>query len=188
MHLKQLIIITTLLFFFFIENACGQTKKHILIGLQPSITVEPFYEKGELDVNAFPLILEFPIGQRINFRLLPLANYHLGGEKNGFSDIGLFTVFPVFFSTKKTAEVPPYGFYVGPVIGLGRNFLNDHYTTTFALEPGYLFQAKKSFTISLGCQFGGSYFIYDDEPNKWVFHWGPKVTFGFWLNRFKTNG
>jgi hypothetical protein len=187
MQIKRFPIIIILLFVIFVENVYGQTKKPTLIGIQPSITVEPFYEKGELDINIFPLVLEIPIGQRINFRFLPLANYHLGGEKNGFSDIGFYTVLPIFFNRRETTEIKPYGFYIGPVIGLGRNFINDHYTATFALEPGYLFQAKKSFTISIGCQFGASYFVYDSEPDKWIFHWGPKVTFGFWINWNKNN-
>ena len=183
MRTKQFTVTTLLLFVFFYGKVIGQTKNPILIGIQPSITIEPFYEEGELDINVFPLVLEMPIGQRINFRLVPTVNYHFGGEENGFSDIGLFTVLPIFIRKREAIEIRPYGFYFGPVLGFGRNLLNNHYTTTVAIEPGYMFEAKKSFTITLGIQFGASHFAYDSQPNKWVFHWGPKVTFGFWLNR-----
>jgi len=81
-------------------------------------------------VNVFPLILELPIGQRTNFRLLPTANYHLGAIENGFSDIGIYTVFPMFFNKSTSIIAKPYGFYIGPVLGFGRNLINDHYTTT----------------------------------------------------------
>jgi len=70
---------------------------------------------------------------------------------------------------------------LGYYLGLGRILINDHYTTTVAIEPGYMWETKKSFTITLGAQFGGSYFGYDSKPNKWVTHWGPKVTFGLWI-------
>ena len=188
MHLKQVAITIILLFVFSIGNVCGQTKKPVFIGIQPSITIEPFYEDGELDVNIFPLVLEIPIGQRINFRFLPTANYHFGGVNNGFSDVGFYSVLPIFFRKSESTEAKPYGFYIGPVLGFGRNLINSHYTTTLAVEPGYMFKAKKSFTITLGAQFGTSYFAYDSQPNKWLFHWGPKVSFGFWIDRNNNKG
>lgn len=182
MLIKHAIIAIILLFVFPVKNVSGQTKKPIFIGLQPSITIEPFYEKGELDVNVFPLVLELPISQRINFRLLPTANYHFGGVKNGFSDIGFYSVLPIFFRKSTTIETKPNGFYIGPALGFGRNLINSHYTTTLAVEPGYMFRAKNSFTIALGVQFGTSYFAYDSQPNKWLLHWGPKVSFGIWID------
>lgn len=160
----------------------GQSDKKIFLGIQPAITVEPFYDEGELDINVFPLILETPISSRVNLRIAPIANYHLGGITNGFSDLSVFTVLPVFFRKTEDQNAKPFGFYIGPVLGFGRNIINNHYTTTLALEPGYMFEAKRSFTITLGVQFGASYFVYDSNPNKWTSHFGPKITFGFWLN------
>ncbi|PLX11957.1 MAG: hypothetical protein C0598_06940 [Marinilabiliales bacterium] len=161
-------------------NTYGQSEKNIFIAFQPAITVEPFYDEGEFDVNIFPFIFETPLGERINIRICPTVNYHFGGSENGVSDLGVFTVFPVFFNKTEEGK-KPFGFYVGPVLGFGRNLINEHYTTTLAIEPGYMFESKKKFTISLGIQLGGSYFTYDNNPDKWVFHWGPKVSFGFWL-------
>ncbi|MFY0688252.1 MAG: hypothetical protein JXQ90_13855 [Cyclobacteriaceae bacterium] len=158
----------------------AQDRKPILVGIQPAITIEPFYEKGELDVNVFPLVLEMPIGKRMNFRLLPTLNYHFGGEQSGVSDLGLYAVLPVFL--KEYPDKKPFGFYLGPVVGFGRNAIRDHFTTTVAVEPGYMFEAEKRFAISLGCQLGRSFFTYDDGAGSSVLHWGPKVTFGFWLN------
>lgn len=180
--MRQVIISSIILFVVQIGNASGQSDKNIFIGVQPGLTIEPFYEKGEFDVNVFPLIFETPVGSRANIRLSPITNYHIGGSTAGFSDIGLYFVLPVFFKKNENKESKPYGFYVGPVLGFGRNLINNHYTTTIAIEPGYMFKAKKSFTIVIGVQFGASHFAYDLQPNKWFFHWGPKVTFGFWLH------
>lgn len=161
-------------------NLFGQANPKLYIGLQPGLTVEPFYEEGEFDVNALPLIFETTLSPRINLRISPMVNYHIGGVTNGISDLSIFTVLPVFLKKYNDDSSIPHGFYLGPVFGFGRNLINNHYTTTLAIEPGYMFETKKSFTINLGIQFGGSFFSYDNEPNKWVSHWGPKVTFGFW--------
>jgi hypothetical protein len=178
--MKQLSL-TFVLIIVITNNLYGQEKRPFLIGIQPAITVEPFYEDGEFDVNVFPLVYEARIGQRTNIRIVPIANYHLGGEENGFSDLGLFTILPIFLQKAESRYAKTHGFYVGPVLGFGRNVLNDHYTTTLALEPGYMFKTEKRFTITLGLQLGGSHFLYDDEPNEWFFHWGPKISFGLWL-------
>ena len=159
-----------------------QTTRNIFIGIQPSITVEPFYEKGELDINVFPLIIEFPIGMRTNIKLSPIVNYHTGGQEKGISDLGMYGVMPIYFNKRESTAAKSYGFYIGPVLGFGRNVLNEHFTTTLAIEPGYMFEAKKKFTIAIGMQFGASYFAYSTEPSKWYSHWGPKVSFGFWLD------
>ena len=181
--MKEIITTVILLCCISLEAIYAQDKHPVFIGIQPAITVEPFYEEGELDVNVFPLLIETPIGSRVTIKLSPLLNYHIGGEENGISDVGLYVVFPVYIKKRETKSDLPYGFYVGPVLGFGRNLLNEHYTTTLAVEPGYFFKANKSFTVSLGLQFGGSYFSYDDNSSKWIFHWGPKIGLGFWVNK-----
>ncbi|MFC2127818.1 hypothetical protein ACFLRU_05490 [Bacteroidota bacterium] len=181
MNIRQALSVA-IIFVSYIGATYGQSDKRIFLGIQPAITIEPFYDEGELDINLFPIIFEAPITSRANLRIAPIANYHLGGITNGVSDLSLFTVLPVFFKKTENQNDKPYGFYIGPVLGFGRNIINNHYTTTLAFEPGYMFEAKRSFTITLGVQFGASYFAYDIQPNKWTSHFGPKVTFGFWLN------
>jgi hypothetical protein len=173
---------TTIFILVLSSNLFGQSKRPIFIGIQPAITVEPFYEEGELDVNCFPLVIETRIGNRTNLRFAPIANYHIGGSENGFSDIGLFAVLPIFFKKAESLEDRTRGFYIGPVLGFGRNLINEHYTTTLAVEPGYMLKADKRFTAAFGLQLGSSYFSDDAQPSKWVFHWGPKISLGFWLN------
>lgn len=176
-------MIRTLLLLFVMMSACllnAQAQRPIFLGIQPGMTVEPFYEEGEFDLNIVPLVIEKPISQRINLRLITLANYHFGAE-NGFSDIGGQLVAPIFIKKMESKNDLPVGFYVGPILGFGRNLINDHYTLTTGIEPGYLFDVTEKFNLSLGMQLGGSYFMYDNKPSIWRQHFGIKVNLGIWL-------
>ncbi|TXB64685.1 hypothetical protein FRY74_09545 [Vicingus serpentipes] len=179
--MKKIIFITILALITY-GQCFSQSNTPIFIGFQPNITVEPFYDKGEFDLDIAPVVFEASVGLRTNIKISPIVNYHFGGTTNGVSDIGVFSVLPIFIKSKEAKNERPYGFYLGPVIGFGRNLINSHYTTTLSIEPGYMFETKNRFTISMGLQLGGSYFSYDKEPNKWVIHWGPKFSFGFWIN------
>lgn len=160
-------------------------KRPIFIGLQPGYTAEQFYDEGELDINIIPITFQIPIGKLTDFRVTTLANYHLGGEQNGFADVGLQVVVPVYFKKKENGKDLPRGFYAGPMVGFSRNLINEHYTTNLAAEAGYQFPTSKSFSISMGLQLGATYFTYDDQPNVWRNHFGFKVNIGFWVNQGK---
>lgn len=163
----------------------AQEKRPLFIGLQPSYTAEQFYEENELDINVIPLMIQFPVAKLIDIRFVTVANYHIGGDENGFSDIGLQFVMPIYFKKKDVIKSPSKGFYAAPVVGLGRNLLNDHNTLTLAAEAGYMFATNKSFSLALGLQFGATYFDYDNQPNVWRNHFGFKVNIGFWVNKGK---
>ncbi len=180
--MKNLIIISIL--FLMSVQLLSQEKRPVFIGLQPGITKEQFYEKDEFDINVIPLVFQIPLSQRFDFRFVTIANYHFGSSQ-GFSDIGFQSVFPFYFKKKEATKTLSSGFYTGPVLGAGRNLLNDHYNTTLAVEPGYMFKTSKRFSLSLGLQFGASYFIYDNEPNKWRSHFGFKINLGLWVNKGK---
>ena len=134
-----------------LSQSFGQSNTPIFIGIQPNITVKPFYEKGEFDIDIVPLVLEASIGLRTNHKITPIVNYHIGGQTDGVSDISVFTVIPILFKKTENRSDKPCGFYIGPVLGFGRNLINDHYTTTLAVEPGYMFKTERRFTIALGC-------------------------------------
>ena len=158
----------------------AQEKRPLFIGIQPGYTKEKFYNKNELDINILPVVLEFPVAKSVNLRFTSILNYHLG-DNNQISDIGIHTVAPIFFKKKENVKMRNHGFYIGPVLGLGQNIMNDHFTTTLAVEPGYLFKANKHFTLSLGIQYGGSHFNYKTKDSEWHEHFGLKVNLGFWL-------
>lgn len=177
--MKLQISITIIILFAFLA-VHSQEKKPVFIGIQPSITKEKSYEKDEFDLNILPLVVEFPVSKRIDLRFTSVLNYHFGNNQQ-ISDIGVQTVAPIFFGINKTIKERSHGFYVGPVLGLGKNIMNKHFTTTLAVEPGYLFTASKPFTLSLGIQYGGSHFNYKEKNSEWVEHFGIKVNLGFWL-------
>ncbi|MFC2090359.1 hypothetical protein ACFLT1_06240 [Bacteroidota bacterium] len=177
---KSYISISIVAFLLFANNLIGQEKNPLFIGFQPGITIEPFYEKGEFDINLIPFVVELPLSKRIDMRFVSLSNYHFGNEA-GFSDIGINTILPIFLIKKESIIDRSEGFYLGPVLGLGRNLVNNHFTITTAGEIGYMFKAERRFTVSLGVQLGGSYFMYDNEPAVWRQHFGPKINLGWWM-------
>jgi len=162
------------------NSSTAQERKPIFIGLQPGITSEKFYEKDEFDINVIPIVLEMPLSERVDLRFTTIGNYHFGGKKNGFSDLGFQVLAPFFLKKKETINEKSQGFYITPVGGYGRNLIYKHDTYVLAAEAGYLFPTKKSFTLSLGIQFGGSCFDYDDDPDLWRQHFGFKLNLGFW--------
>ena len=119
-------------------------------------------------------------------RLVSIINYHFSPNGSGFSDLGLELGLPIFLKTKEEVSKPSSGFFISPIFLFGRNVLNDHYTLTFAAEPGYFFEFNSKFAFSLQLQIGGSYFIYDSEiENAWQTHFGFKGNLGFWINKPK---
>ena len=182
----------TILYWIFLLNfllltgrslAQPQEKKPVFIGIQPGYTAEPFYTENELDINVMPLLVQIPVSKRVDLRAVTLVNYHLGGKKNGVSDVGMQFVLPVFFKKKEESKNISGGFYAGPVIGLGRNLLYDHNTLILAVEPGYQFPTQKRFSIALGLQLGATYFDYFNQASVWRNHFGIKVNIGFWVNK-----
>ena len=162
----------------------AQDKRPVFIGLQPSFTKETFYEKNEFDINVIPLIVQVPVGKRIDLRATSEVNYHFG-PSDGISDVGAQFVMPIYFKKKENTKAMSHGFYAGPVLGLGTNLIDDHNTLTLAVEPGYMFKPNKRFSIALGLQLGASYFDYFNKSNTWYSHIGFKINIGFWVNRGK---
>ena len=98
----------------------GQIKKPVFLGLQPGITKEKFYEPNEFDINIIPLVVQFPVSKRADVRITTIGNYHFG-TVNGFSDIGIQLITPIYFTKKATTNAASAGFYLGPLVGFGRN-------------------------------------------------------------------
>ena len=52
----------------------AQEKPANLLGFNPSLTVEPFYDKGEFDVNIFPLVFMHTLSIRTDLRFTTILN------------------------------------------------------------------------------------------------------------------
>lgn len=150
----------------------------IFVGVQPSVTKEKFYDKGEFDLNVIPFVFEKGINKRMDLRITTLANYHFGDNAR-FSDIGFELASPIFLKKKESQY--SNGFFASPIVGPSRNNLNKHYTLTLALEGGYLFDLGNRFALSTQIQYGSSCFNYDSKQNEWLPHFGVKVNFGYWF-------
>ncbi|HOP03687.1 MAG TPA: hypothetical protein PL017_03850 [Tenuifilaceae bacterium] len=163
-------------------NADAQENKSATFwGLNPSITVEPFYEEGELDINVFPVVYQKTITHRIDLRVASIVNFGVRNENSKFSHVGAQVSFPVHFSKKENTSVPSKGFYAAPGLGLTRNLIEKHNNFGVWIEPGYNLQISPKYSISFGAQFGATHFWYDNGDTKWGNHFGIKVIIGRWF-------
>lgn len=168
------------MFLCFQYNAIAQSEKpSFLIGLNPSVTVEPFYESGEFDVNILPVVFQKRLGQYVDLRLTSILNLGVRGEGNQISHYGLEIAAPIFF--KKNERPYSQGFYGAPILSLAQNRLEQHHNVGLWVEPGYQFFFENRFSLSLGLQFGGTYFNYSTQEDSWGAHFGVKVIIGRWI-------
>jgi hypothetical protein len=165
--------------FLLISTLFGETDtKSIFIGLNPSVTVEPYYKKGEFDVNIFPVVVEYSINKCIHLRSIIIVNYGFRSGKNSFSHTGLQLAVPVF-PFKKNDFVS--GIFLAPGFGCTRNILEHHTNAGLWIEPGYSIPIAGDFRINLSIQCGATHFWYDNRSTKWGNHFGFKFIFGMWL-------
>jgi hypothetical protein len=151
------------------------------IGINPSITVEPFYSRGELDINIFPLTYQRTLGKRTDIRATAILNLGIRNGKNALSHFGLETAMPVFLKKKMNESAPSSGFFISPVLSWTRNRMAAHHNSGIWLEPGYHLLFDNRFAMSFGLQIGGTYFRYDNGSNRWGSHFGVKIILGKWL-------
>lgn len=170
------------LLFCLIQNAYGQKERHVhFLGINPSVTVEPYYESGELDINVFPLVYQRSFSKRLDFRLTSILNYGVRKEADRLSHFGLELGLPVFIQKKENKGEPSEGFFIAPILSLTRNNEEKHTNVGTHIEPGYNFLFENNFALSLGIHLGATFFINDNASNYWGEHFGVKVIFGKWF-------
>ena len=178
---KQLILLTTVLVIYNNPLFSQEEDRFNFIGINPSVTVEPFYEKGELDINIFPIVYQRPLTKRVDLRLTSILNLGIRNEENQLSHIGLETGFPLFLKPKEIKKEASKGFFVAPILSLSRNRMEAHNNLGIWIEPGYNLLFDSNFAMSFGLQLGGTYFDYDNGQTKWGNHFGIKIIIGKWL-------
>ncbi|MFN3530548.1 MAG: hypothetical protein ACK417_11555 [Bacteroidia bacterium] len=151
------------------------------IGINPSVTVEPFYNKGELDINIFPLVYQRTLTKRSDLRLTSILNLGLRNSANEISHFGFETAFPIFLRLKETKSEISKGLFIAPILSIARNRSEGHNNLGLWIEPGYNLLFEKNFAMTFGLQLGGTYFSYDHGQTKWGNHFGIKIIFGKWL-------
>jgi hypothetical protein len=165
-----------------VNNSFSQTNRYkCFIGLNPSFTIEPYYESGEVDINIFPIVFQMPITKKVDWRIYSILNYGIRNSGNGLSHIGLSTNIPMYLLKNLTENNWLDYIYFAPGIGCTRNTIEKSYNTSVYIEPGYEIRFKDGFSIIAGVQFGKTYFMYDTNTNKWGDHFGIKVILGQWI-------
>jgi hypothetical protein len=160
-----------------------QVNRFHFLGINPSVTIEPFYEKGEFDINIFPLVYQTALTNQFDIRLNTICN--LGIRNNGaqISHFGLETAWPIFFKLKDGEHEISKGFFTAPIISLTRNRIEKHSNIGLWFEPGYNLLFDNNFAMSFGLQLGRTFFNYDEGNNKWGPHFGIKIIIGKWMKR-----
>ena len=177
--MKALLLLLTVLI---INAAYGQDEKRFnFIGINPSVTIEPYYEAGELDVNIFPIVYQRSITNRLDLRLASTINYGIRNENDKLSHIGLEVGAPIFFKKKEDRAEISKGFFIAPILSMSRNNEANHTNIGTWIEPGYNMLFENKFALSIGLQIGGTYFINDSSANTWGNHFGVIIIFGKWF-------
>jgi hypothetical protein len=179
--IKQIIILTTILIVCKTPLYAQEDKKFNFIGLNPSVTVEPFYDKGELDINIFPLVYQRTLTKRLDIRLTSILNLGIRNTGNEISHFGFETGLPIFFKQKETKNEISKGFFIAPILSVTRNRIEEHNNLGLWIEPGYNLLFDNNFAMTFGLQLGGTYFAYDNGQTKWGNHFGVKIIIGKWL-------
>ncbi len=151
------------------------------IGLTPSATVEPYYAKGEFDLNIVPIVFQKTLTKRIDIKIASIINYGVRNSTNSISHLGGQLSFPIFFRKKKDLNTPSQGFYIAPGGGYARNIMEKHNNYGPWLEPGYNLMISKNWSISFGVHLGATHFNYDNGDEKWDNHFGITIIIGRWI-------
>jgi hypothetical protein len=178
--MKNFLLLLLLLILTFKLFAEGN-KRANFIGIKPEVTVEPYYQKGELDVNILPLVYQHTLNQRIDVRLASIMNLGIRETGTTISHYGFQLAFPVYLQKKEDTSLPSKGLFVAPGIGVTRNNLDKHQNIGLWVEPGYHLVFDDKWAIAFGIQLGATHFSYDDGTAKWGNHFGIKICFGKWF-------
>ena len=178
---KQIIFLSTILVLFYHQLSAQEDDIYNFIGINPSITVEPFYEKGESDINILPIVYQRPLTKLFDIRLISILNLGIRNNGNEISHFGFETGLPIYIKSKKNINEISKGFYIAPILSLTRNRVEEHNNLGIWIEPGYNLLFDNNFAMTFGIQLGGTYFNYVNEQTKWGNHFGIKIIIGKWL-------
>jgi hypothetical protein len=159
----------------------AQDERAFMLGVNPSFTVEKYYNEGELDINIFPLTIQVSLSKRIDLRFITLLNIGIRNDASGFSQMGIESALPIFFKAKDDLFIHSSGFYAAPVISLSKSKIDDNVHFGLWAEPGYQFGIGERFSMVCGIQAGTTYIYYDSGEASWNSHFGLKVILGWWM-------
>lgn len=176
-HCLFLVLVTVFLFL----QTKGKERIPVFLGVNPSVTVEPFYQKGEMDINILPVVFQKPLTGRMDLRLTTVLNWGIRKGGGEVSHLGAEAALPVFLRKKENKTAYSKGFFLSPVMSFTQNRMESHNNIGLWIELGYHLLFDRGFAMSFGLQAGGTYFMYDNTQTKWGSHFGVKIVLGRWL-------
>lgn len=179
----RLLFAFLLLFHVSLNSFSQNIKQNYFLGVNPSITIEPYYTAGEFDVNILPLVIQKPINARSGIRLISLVNLGFRQTGNRISHIGLSGGWVYYLSSQEENLTSKYGCYLAPVVDISHNRIENSINTGLYAETGYQFTLPKNWGITTGLQLGYTHFNYSSAANKWKPHFGIKVIIGKWIHK-----
>lgn len=178
-------LFTVIIFFLASANGHSQIKTGTyFLGVNPSITVEPYYPKGDFDINILPLVVQKIITRRSGIRIISLLNLGFRSAGNRISHIGLSGGWVYYLSQQDEILNSKDGLYVAPVIEVSNNRIEHSVNTGLYAETGYQFLLPKNLGITTALQLGYTHFNYSNTIiDTWKPHFGIKVIFGKWIQK-----
>ncbi len=155
-----------------------------LWGFNPYVGNEPYYRKGEFDINVLPIVYQTSFSKRVDFRINPILNFGFREVGGVISHVGFETAAPIFIFKKEERFLPSQGFYVAPVFSLTHSSWEMKNNYGFWGEVGYnlSISTAKKLTLSIGLQYGKTQYNYSSRytDNEVTNHYRLKIIFGKW--------
>ena len=176
-------LLITLIIFHAITKGYSQEGRALMLGLNPSLSVEQYYNEGEFDINVFPLSIQLSMNRHIDLRFISMVNIGIRNDQRGFANIGIESAMPIYFKVKEDRSIPSKGFYAAPVLSIAGNKLDENTHFGCWIEPGYQLGINERFNMIVGLQTGATYITYNSGEADLVYHFGLKVILGWWMNQ-----
>lgn len=172
-----------------VSYKCFAQEKYLkpnYLGLIPSFLIEPYDTINAVEVNFFPFLYEFRIGEQnnIGFQVRPIVNYRFLESQSGFSQIGGSLV-----ANKYLTNVFQDDSWLIPQLGLfytyAYNRLDKIHTMTLGIEPGAYMILSEDISLSVNLQPGINYYPdqfsqdFVDSESGFKGHFGVIVHIGY---------
>ncbi len=151
------------------------------LGMNPGISIKPFYKSGEMDMNIIPLVYQTTLYGPLDIRLISIMNFGFRKEGNEIINYGMELALPYVFGQRNEGLQLSQGFYVAPVISLLRYNELKTFNTSVLIEPGIMFRVEEKASVIIGLQLGAGYYDLQELNNKWQNHIGLKIILGNWF-------
>ncbi len=182
-YLRGLFLLLSIHLVLFLNTSYAQKSfsTHFL-GMNPGISIKPFYQSGEMDMNIIPLVYQTNLYGPLDMRLISVLNFGFRSDGNEIINYGAELALPYFFNQRSEKHQISKGFYLAPVISLLKfNDDDREHTTGVLIESGFAFLVEEKASITIGFQLGAGYYSYREEDNKWQNQVGLKIILGNWF-------